>query len=227
MKKRFWSRHPWLRRCIYAGGTLLFAAIIVLLYIAYVYMPPQDRTDTPVYLRWMEQQHFDGYVNAGNFRLHYLHEGDGEPVVLLPGGGGWIYDMRDMIAALAPHYSVYAIDPPGDGYTTPIVQNPDYNRIYTLDSIDQSLLAFMDTLHIKKAAFIGNSWGERLIPQMKTPTLVIWGKQDNLLLPNLYLPRWHQLGPHAQIVMIDHAGHTVHDDQPEQVSQLILNFLAA
>ena len=68
---------------------------------------------------------------------------------------------------------------------------------------------------------------ERLIPQMKTPTLVIWGKQDNLLLPNLYLPRWHQLDSPAQIVEIDHAGHTVQDDQPEQVNQLILNFLAA
>ncbi len=25
---------------------------------------------------------------------------------------------------------------------------------------------------------------------------------------------------------VDHAGHTVHDDQPEQVNQLILSFLA-
>lgn len=327
--KDFWLRHTWVRRCSYGVLAFVAAVCIVLLSIAYVYMPPEDHNHTPAYLRWLQARHLDGYVDAGNFRLHYLHEGKGKPVVLLPGGGGWIYDMREIVAALAPHYSVYAIDPPGDGYTTPIAQNPDYNRIYTLDSIDQSLLAFMDQLHIRRAAFIGNSWGggyalyfaekhservnkyvsldgtglnlpdswswelakwpalgeiemkltatpdyvgqtleqlyaprkvtgdmvqeyaipytfhsnlisqwvlernlhwsvtERLLSHLKTPTLVVWGKQDDILAPNLYLPRWRQLDPHAQIVEINQASHTVHDSQPEQVNQLLLNFLAA
>jgi len=323
------SRHPWLRKCAY-GALALFAVLLIgLLYVAYVYMPPEDRTDMPAYLRWMQTQHLDSYVDAGNFRLHYLHEGKGEPVVLLPGGGGWIYDMRGIIDALVPHYAVYVIDPPGDGYTTPLAQNPDYTRIYTLDSIDQSLLAFLNTLHIKRAAFLGNSWGggyalyftekhpervikyvsldgtgldlpdnwewelakwpvlgevemkltatpeyvrqtleqlyaprkvtndmvqeyaipytfhcnlisqwvlernlhwsvtERLLPQVRTPTLVVWGKQDDVLDPKLYLPRWHQLDHFATIVEIDQAGHTVHNSQPEQVDQLILHFLAS
>lgn len=328
----FWRRHVRLRRVAYGILALLFLLAAALLAVAYVYMPPEDRADTPSYLTYLQAHHLDGYVDAGNFRLHYMHDGSGEAVVLLPGGGAWIYDFRNIIAALAPHYSVYAIDPPGDGYTTPIARNPDYNRIYTLDSINQSLLAFMNALHIPRAAFIGNSWGggyalyfaethperaikyisldgtglnlddtggsllwelaklpvlgevemkltatpdavrqemedlfvnakitedmvreysipysfhcnlisqwvlernldwrvtERLIPQMKTPTLIIWGEQDNLLLPSLYLPRWRQLAPHDQIVVIDHAGHAVQDDQPEQVAHLILNFLAS
>ncbi len=327
--KRFWRRHPWLRRSSYGALFLFFLLIGGLLYLAYAYMPSEERAHTPAYLRWMQAQHLDGYVVAGNFRLHYLHEGSGEPVVLLPGGGAWIYDMRDIITALAPHYSVYAIDPPGDGYTTPIAQHPDYTRIYTLDSINQSLLAFLNALHIPRATFIGNSWGggyalyltethpervikyisldgtgldlpeswewelakwpmlgelemkltatqgyirqtldqlyaprqvtddmvqeyyipytfhcnlisqwvlernlhwsvtERLLPQVKTPVLVVWGKQDNVLDPSLYLPRWRQLDPAATIVEIDQASHTVHDSQPEQVNQLLLSFLAA
>lgn len=327
--KSFWRKHPWLRRSLYGILTLVFLMIGVLLSIAYVYMPPEDRANTPAYLRWMQAQHLDGYVDAGNFRLHYLHEGSGEPVILLPGGGGWIYDFRDMIAALSSHYVVYAIDPPGDGYTTPIAHNPDYTRIYTLDSINQSLLAFMDTLHIPRATFIGNSWGggyalyftethpervskyvsldgtgldlpeswdweltkwpvlgevemkltatpdlmrqtlerlyaprkvtddmvqeyfipysfhhnlisqwvlernlhwsvtERLLPQVKTPTLIIWGKQDRVSDSNLYLSRWRQLNPHATIVEIDQASHTAYNSQPERVNQLLLSFLAA
>lgn len=329
--KRFWSKHTWLRRTLYTLVGLLIVCLSAVLYVAYGYMPPEDRTDTPTYLSQIEAQHFDGYVTAGNFRLHYLHEGSGEPVMLLPGGGAWIYDFRDLVTALAPHYSVYAIDPPGDGFTTPIAQNPDYTHIFTLDSIDQSLLGFMNTLHIPKATFIGNSWGggyalyfterhservskyvsldgtglnlddtggqllwqlakwpvlgevemkvsatptsvrqylesllihrkvtddmvqeffipytfhcnlisqwvlernldwrvtDELIPKLKTPALIIWGKQDNLLFPNLYLPRWHQLDPQASIVQIDHAGHLAYDDQPEQVNQLLLRFLA-
>ncbi|HZR43504.1 MAG TPA: alpha/beta hydrolase [Ktedonobacteraceae bacterium] len=326
--KNFWRRHTGLRRSSYRALFLFFLLIGALLYLAYIYMPSEERASTPAYLRWMQAQHLDGYADAGNFRLHYLHEGSGEPVVLLPGGGGWIYDMRDIITALAPHYSVYAVDPPGDGYTTPIVQNPDYNSIYTLDSINQSLLAFLNALHIPRAAFIGNSWGggyalyftethpervikyvsldgtglnlpdnwewelakwpvlgevemkltatptyirqtleqlyaprkvnddmvqeyaipysfhvnlisqwvlernlhwsvtERLLPQVKTPILVIWGKQDDILDSNLYLPRWRKYDPHATIVEIDQASHTVHDSQPEQVNRLLLSFLA-
>lgn len=328
--KRLWSKHAGFRRTAYGLAALLVVGTGAVLFLAYGWMPPEDRTDTPAYLQWMQANHFDGYVNAGNFRLHYLHEGSGEPVVLLPGGGAWIYDFRHVIAGLAPHYSVYAIDPPGDGYTTPLAQNPDYNRIYTLGSIDESLLGFMNQLHIPKAAFIGNSWGggyalyftekhpervskyisldgsglnipdtffwqltswpavgeaftkltatrgfirqtlellygpgkikvtddmvqqyyvpftfhanlisqwmlernldwsvtERGIPHMKTPTLLIWGKQDDINITDRYVPRWRRLDPRATIVVLDHAGHLVHWGQPDRVNQLILSFLA-
>jgi len=149
----------WPRRTLYALGSLCGLGVLLLLSVAYVYQPPEDRTNVPAYLSWMQTRHLDHYVAAGNFRLHYLHVGSGEPVVLLPGGGGWIYDFRDIIAALAPHYAVYAIDPPGDGYTTPLAKNPNYNRIYTFASIDHALLAFMNALHLRTAAFVGNSWG--------------------------------------------------------------------
>ena len=62
---------------------------------------------------------------------------------------------------------------------------------------------------------------------MKTPTLIVWGKQDQLLLPDLYLPRLHQLVPRATIVEIDQAGHLVYEDQPEQVNRLLLRFLGS
>jgi pimeloyl-ACP methyl ester carboxylesterase len=324
----FWSRHPRLRRA--TAGMLAFLVVVItaLLSIAYVYMPPEDRTGTPAYLTYLQAHHLDGYVNAGNFRLHYLHEGQGEPVVLLPGNGVWIYSFRSIIPTLARHYAVYVIDTPGDGYTTPLSSHPDYAALYTLTSIDQSLLAFLDDFHLGRVVIGGNSEGggialsfavhypervskylsldgtglnipdtwfwqltafpvlgevytkltisrdamrqilstvtvrmkvtdeiveeyyipytfhpnvvswwvmernihweetEHLLSQMKTPTLVIWGKQDTVLDPHLYLPRWHRLDPHATIVEIDQAGHAVQEDQPAQVSQILLQFLA-
>ncbi|MBA2395251.1 MAG: alpha/beta hydrolase [Ktedonobacteraceae bacterium] len=330
--KRFWLQHTWLRRATYSFVTLLSLCLAALLWVAYVYMPQEDRSHTPAYLTLMQEQHLDHYIDAGNFHLHYLHEGSGEPVVLMPGGGGWIYEFRHIVTALAPHYSVYVIDPPGDGYTTPTTQNPDFTTIYTMDSINQSLLMFMNTLHIPKAVFGGNSWGggmalyftekhpervikyvgmdntgldlpdpwfyeiakwpilgeatmklfmptsadatrqllegllfdtskvtadmvqelsppltfhcnlvsqwvlernldwsvtDHLLPKMKTPTLVIWGKQDTIEDSSSYVQRWHQLDPQASIVVLDHAGHAVYDDQPEKVNQVLLSFLAA
>jgi pimeloyl-ACP methyl ester carboxylesterase len=324
----FWSRHPWLRRCTLGMLAFLVVVITALLAIAYLYMPPEERTETPAYLTYLQTQHLDGYVAAGNFRLHYLHEGKGAPVVLLPGNGAWIYSFRDIVPTLAQHYSVYAIDTPGDGYTTPLSSHPDYARLYTLASIDQSILAFLDHFHLGRVAIGGNSEGggialsfaerypervskylsldgtglnipdswfwqltaapvlgevytkvtisrdamrqilsavtvhlkvtdeiveeyyipytfhpnvvswwvmergihweatEQQLAQMNIPVLVIWGKQDTVLDPQLYLPRWRYLDPRATIVEIDQAGHAVQDDQPEQVSQTLLHFLA-
>ena len=324
----FWARHPWLRRA--TAGTLAFLVVVItaLLSIAYVYMPPEDRAQTPAYLTYLQDHHLDGYIDAGDFRLHYVHEGKGKPLILLPGTGAWIYSFRSIIPTLAQHYSVYAIDIPGDGYTTPLSSRPDYSALYTLPSIDQSLLAFLDHFHLKQVAMGGNSEGggialsfaeqypdrvskyisldgtglnipdswtwqvigfpvvgevyikltasrstmqqvisastvhlrvtdqivqqyyipstfhqnivswwmqernihwegtDYLLSQLKIPVLVIWGKQDSVLDPHLYLPRWRRLSPHATLVEIDQADHAVQEDQPEQVSQLLLHFLA-
>ncbi|GHO46289.1 hypothetical protein KSX_44520 [Ktedonospora formicarum] len=67
---------------------------------------------------------------------------------------------------------------------------------------------------------------EDLLPRLKAPTLIIWGKQDTVLDPALYIPRWRKLAPKATIVEVEHASHVVHASQPERVNQLLLEFLA-
>jgi pimeloyl-ACP methyl ester carboxylesterase len=57
------------------------------------------------------------------------------------------------------------------------------------------------------------------------PMLIIWGKQDNLLVPNLYLPRWHRLGANPTIVEIDRAEQLADEDQSKQINSLLLRFL--
>ena len=51
----FWSRHPWLRRS--TSGMLAFLVVVItaLLSIAYVYMPPENRTETSAYLTYLRQ----------------------------------------------------------------------------------------------------------------------------------------------------------------------------
>lgn len=109
----FWSKHTWFRRTISTLVSVLTACIVVLLSIAYIYMPPEGRTHTPAYLRWMQTHHLCHYVEAGNFHLHSLHKGSGEAVILLPGGGAWIYDLPNVIATLAPHARIVEIDQAG------------------------------------------------------------------------------------------------------------------
>jgi hypothetical protein len=47
----FWSKHIWFRRTIYTFVSGLAVCIVNPLSIAYVYMPPEDRTHAPAYLR--------------------------------------------------------------------------------------------------------------------------------------------------------------------------------
>jgi len=82
MMPRTRSTRRWPRRTLYALGSMLGVGLLLLLYVAYGYQPPEDRTDTPGYLAWMQTRHLDHYVAAGSFRLHYLHVGSGEPVML-------------------------------------------------------------------------------------------------------------------------------------------------
>ncbi|WP_329405175.1 hypothetical protein OG563_24755 [Nocardia vinacea] len=45
--------------------------------------------------------------------------------MLLPGGTVSLHTYRDMIPALAEHHTVYAVDLPGNGYTT--VNDPNFS----------------------------------------------------------------------------------------------------
>ncbi len=61
--------------------------------------------------------------------------------------------------------------------------------------------------------------------EIQAPTLIIAGREDFIYPPD------HQQElaagiPHARLVFIDHAGHNPQDEQPDQVQQLVRDFLA-
>ena len=95
------------------------------------------------------------YLKTENFDIHYRKEGIGDPVILIHGGGMWLYSYRDTIPELARAFTVYALDMPGYGYTSPRHKN----QCYGLDVMADILLEFMDTLKIEKASLVGHSWG--------------------------------------------------------------------
>lgn len=95
------------------------------------------------------------YLPTDQFHIHYVHKGAGPPLILLHGGGTWLYSFRHNIDALSRLFSVYAMDLPGHGYTRPLVNISHYDR----DTIFCALINFMDTLGIESAHLIGHSWG--------------------------------------------------------------------
>ena len=96
-----------------------------------------------------------GYLDAGGIRTRYLHAGmSGNPgLIFLHGTGGHAEAYVRNLAAHAPYFDTYAIDMLGHGYTA----KPDYD--YEIPRYLEHLLAFIDTVGIKRVSLSGESLG--------------------------------------------------------------------
>ena len=94
------------------------------------------------------------FVDMGGARVHYLHAGQGRPIVLIHGLVGSSDNWRKNIGVLARHASVYAID---------LVNAGRSERIAGLDAgLDVTadrLAATMEALGIEAADVVGHSHG--------------------------------------------------------------------
>lgn len=67
-----------------------------------------------------------------------------------------------------------------------------------------------------------------VLSTLEMPILLIWGLQDRMIPPSLANPRQYvALNPNLKLVEIEHAGHCPHDECPEQVNQILLDWLDA
>lgn len=85
-------------------------------------------------------------------RLHYMDEGDGEPLILVHTIGQSLYTWRNIYGELSRHYRVIVLDLPGHGYSS----RPAY-CLYTIEEMGTILEKFMDALQIESAHFLGFS----------------------------------------------------------------------
>lgn len=125
--------------------------LIIVCYLAYVYVPPEDRSFQSPYLKSIDSN----FLKTDEFKIHYTHAGEGESLILIHGSCAWIYSFRHNIPALAKKFSVYALDMPGNGYTVPICKNPSYD----LGMMRRAIFSFMDTKQIEQATLVGHSSG--------------------------------------------------------------------
>jgi pimeloyl-ACP methyl ester carboxylesterase len=96
------------------------------------------------------------YETAYGVRTHYVTAGEGEPLIMIHGGGpgasgatGW----ANNIPALAKHFKVYAIDLIGNG-DTDIPQME-----YSLQTLVEHVAGFVDSLRLSNIRIMGNSQG--------------------------------------------------------------------
>jgi pimeloyl-ACP methyl ester carboxylesterase len=111
----------------------------------------------------------EGYVDHDGARIWYGAAGRGEPVVLLHGGMESSLSWGNQVPLLIKtHHKVILIDSRGHGRSTLGSYPLSYEKMRS------DVLAVMDTLHLKKASFVGWSDGAiiSLMMAMKDPERV-------------------------------------------------------
>src|SRR5437879_5994609 len=93
------------------------------------------------------------YVDAGGVRTYYAVEGEGEPLILLHGGGATLETFDGETSALASKYRVYLPERRGHGRT------PDVEGPITYEIMAQDTIAFLEATGIASAHLVGWSDG--------------------------------------------------------------------
>lgn len=130
---------------------------------------------------------------VNGYRMAYLDNGTGPPVILLHGLGGSMWHWEHQQVALAQSYRIMTPDLPGAGLS----EKPErrYSPAFLLDT----LRTFMDNLQLQDAVLIGSSMGAGLAIGMslthpdRVAKLVLIAGFPAHLLENVQSPRTRQL----------------------------------
>lgn len=92
-------------------------------------------------------------VDVKGTNIHYYTGGEGEPLIIIHGGGGGARTWRRNIAVLSKKYKIYAPDLPGFGLS------PYSEASYYYPDMAEFINDFADSLGLKKFYLMGHSFG--------------------------------------------------------------------
>jgi pimeloyl-ACP methyl ester carboxylesterase len=94
------------------------------------------------------------FTTAPGFRMHYVDEGGGDPIILIHGEPTWSYLYRNFIPRLSRRFRVIAFDHMGFGKS----ETPQ-DAGYTLDRHAQNLAALIEHLDLRNITLVMQDWG--------------------------------------------------------------------
>jgi pimeloyl-ACP methyl ester carboxylesterase len=113
----------------------------------------------------------------------------------------------------------------GLAYASPAAVSSELVDIITLPARDRGAAAAFSALF---KAMTSSEFGPKVkavLPTLNIPILLMWGREDRMVPP--YLARqFAQLNSNLELVEIDNAGHCPHDECPELVNKILLDWMA-
>ncbi len=113
----------------------------------------------------------------------------------------------------------------GRAYVSPAPVTAELIEILTGPAQDRGAAATFSALF---KAMTSAGFGPRvrtILPTLNIPILLMWGRQDQMIPPYL-AQQFAALNPNLELFELDDAGHCPHDECPEKVNQLLLEWLA-
>jgi pimeloyl-ACP methyl ester carboxylesterase len=129
----------------------------------------------------------DFFFDSAGVKIHYIVEGNGEPVLLITGFGGSIqsWSAQGIIRELSNTFQVIALDPRGHGQS----DKPHDPNSYGMNMVEDPI-RLLDHLRIEQAHVVGYSMGGNITMEIVTHhperlrTAVIggagWSQKDQL-----------------------------------------------
>lgn len=109
-------------------------------------------------------------------------------------------------------------------YATPTAITDEVLEIFSSPAYDRGAVrALRAMIHPKTKAEI-DCTAKNVLPRITVPILLLWGQKDGMVPPRLG-PLFLKYNPNITLVEIENAGHCLHDECPEQVNQIILDWL--
>jgi len=130
----------------------LAAASAAIVLISFVIEAMRPIPATPERLPWAPDIPIQ-YVTVNGNRLRYIHAGEGPTLVLLHTLRTQLDLFAKVVPELAKHFTVYAVDYPGHGYSD--IPSAQYDATFFADVVD----GFLDALDLRDATLAGVSIG--------------------------------------------------------------------
>ncbi len=111
---------------------------------------------TPHYIEIGGRSAATGASSGAGHRMHYVDEGQGDPVLMVHGNPSWSFYYRDLISALRASHRVIAPDHIGCGRS----DKPNDDRYdYTLSTRVADLGTLIDSLDLRAITLVVHDWG--------------------------------------------------------------------
>ncbi len=68
------------------------------------------------------------------------------------------------------------------------------------------------------------TWLEAGVRDLRLPTTVIWGREDDVFTPAVFAARWHEIWPHAEGTHLVTGRHFLQEDSGAQIGALLVEF---
>ncbi len=101
------------------------------------------------------------FVTAAGIRWHVQQMGSGPALLLVHGTGASTHSWREVLAPIAAHHTVIAMDLPGHGFTDSVPPPR-----CSLPGMSASLAALLDQLKVSPTVWVGHSAGAAILCQM-------------------------------------------------------------